>query len=147
LGTPLNYWQNLLQAPTKTSLTEQEGPAISSVVGQYSTGKKALANAPRGGGTTATAAELPFQEGGAITNLLQQQLQEYLNVLQPEAAQAITGIGQNLANLGLSEQQLGSQDLSALLSYNLGKRGQNVGILEAWIAGAQRAASAGTAGG
>ena len=116
---PLNYWQQLLKAPTLTSLTQQQGPAISSVIGQYSTGKKALANAPRGGGTTETAAELPFQESGAITGLLENQLQTDLTQLQPEAAQAISGIGQALSSLGLSELGISSQDLQALVSANL----------------------------
>lgn len=126
LGQPLDYWQKLLQPPTKTSLTEQEGPAISSVVGQYSTGKKALASAPRGGGTSATAAELPFQEGGAITGLLQNQLSNTLNTLQPEAANAISSIASTLSNLGLGELGLSAQDLSSLLNYATQRREQNI---------------------
>ena len=142
LGEPLDYWSNLLKSPTKTSLMEQEGPASSSVVGQYSTGKNALANAPRGGGTNATAAELPFQESGALTGLLQQQLQQYLNVLQPQAANAITGIGQLLSSLGLSEEQVSSGDLSTLVGNTTAQRGQTIGLLESWLQGAQNAAAA-----
>ena len=130
LGQPLDYWQKLLQKPTKASLTEQEGPAISSVVGRYSTGKKALASAPRGGGTSATAAELPFQEAGSITGLLQDQLSKTLNVLQPEAASAISSIASTLSGLGLEELGISSQDLQALMQYNLTHRAQNMGALE-----------------
>ena len=125
LANPLDYWQKLLQPPTKQSLTEQQGPAISSVIGQYSTGKKALANAPRGGGTTATAAELPFQESGAITGLLEQQLNTDVNQLQPEAAAAITGIAQSLSQLGLSELGISSQDLQALMANATQQRAQD----------------------
>lgn len=129
LGKPLDYWQKLLQPPTRTSLAEQQGPAIASVVGQYSTGKKALAQQPRGGGTSATAAELPFQEAGAITGLLEQQLAQTLNVLQPEAAKAISGIAETLSSLGFAELGLGSQDVTTLLSAEITKRGQNMQAL------------------
>jgi hypothetical protein len=129
LASPLDYWQKLLKPPTRTSLAEQQGPAIASVVGQYSTGKKALANQPRGGGTSATAAELPFQESGAITGLLEQQLQQYTNVLGPEAATAIGGISQMLSSLGLGELDLSSKDLSSLVQADLTKSAQKGNML------------------
>jgi hypothetical protein len=129
LATPLNYWQNVLKTPTRTSLLEQQAPAVSSVVGQYSTGRKALAQQPRGGGTAAISANLPFQESGAITGLLENQLSQDINVLQPEAASAITDIGKTLDQLGLSEMGLNSQDLTALVSAGLSKSSQTAGIL------------------
>jgi hypothetical protein len=129
LGKPLDYWQNLLKAPTRTSLLEQQAPAVSSVIGQYSTGRKAVSQQPRGGGTAATMANLPFQESGAITGLLENQLSQTLNVLQPEAAQAITQIGQTLDQLGLSEMGLNTQGLLGLISAEVAKGGQTAGLL------------------
>lgn len=125
LGKPLDYWQKLLEPPTRTSLLEQQAPVVSSVVGQYSTGRKSLAQAPRGGGTNAVAANLPFEESGAITDLLEKQLSQNLNVLQPEAANAITGIAGVLSSLGLSELGISSQDLQALIGAKLVQSGQN----------------------
>lgn len=129
LGKPLDYWQNLLKPPTRTGLLEQEAPVVSSVIGQYSTGKKALGQQARGGGTAATAANLPFEESGQITNLLQQQLSQQLNVLQPEAAKAITGIADTLSSLGLSELGLSSQDLQTLLTGKIASSGQSAQAL------------------
>jgi len=125
LGTSLDYWQKLLQPPTRQSLLERQGPAVSSVVGQYSTGKQALERLPRGGGTSATLANLPFQEAGDITGLIEGELSRYQNVLQPAAAQAVTGISELLSNLGLAEMGLSSKDLSSLIAGQLQKDEQN----------------------
>jgi hypothetical protein len=129
LGQPLDYWQKQLVPPTKQRLTEEAAPAIASVVGQYSTGKKALAQQPRGGGTSAVSAELPFQEAGTITGLIEQRLSQYTDVLQPQAANAITSIAETLSALGLSELGLSSQDLIAQMTADLTKRGQNMQAL------------------
>lgn len=125
LNQPLDYWKKILEPPTRTGLLEQEAPVVSSVVGQYSTGRKALAQAPRGGGTNAVSANLPFEESGAITGLLQNRLSDVLNTLQPEAANAITGISGILSSLGLSELGISSQDLQALIGAKIAQAGQN----------------------
>jgi hypothetical protein len=129
LGVPLDYWQNLLKTPTRQGLLEETAPAVSSVVGQYSTGKKSLTQLPRGGGTSATLANLPFQESGAITGLLEQQLEKKLNVIQPMAAEAITGIANSLSSMGLSELGLSSQSLATLIGKELAKSGQSAQAL------------------
>lgn len=142
LATPLNYWQNLLKAPTRTSLLEQQAPAVSSVIGQYSTGRKALSEQPRGGGTAAVAANLPFQESGQITGLLENQLSQDVNVLQPEAAQAVTQIGETLDQLGLSELGINTQSLMGLITAGLQKSGQTSGLLGSLGQGAGQIVSA-----
>lgn len=129
LGTPLDYWQKVLKPPTRTGLLEELGPAVSSVVGQYSTGRKALSALPRGGGTAATLANLPFQEAGDITGLIERQLAQKLNVLQPEAAQAITGISALLSSLGLEQAGLSSKDLEATISAAMERGKQNAAAL------------------
>lgn len=125
LGKPTDYWNKVLEPPTRTGLLEQEAPVVSSVVGQYSTGRKALAQAPRGGGTNSISANLPFEESGAITGLLQNRLSDVLNTLQPEAANALTGIAGILSSLGLSEMGLSQQDLQALIGAKIAQSGQN----------------------
>ena len=126
LGTPLDYWQNVLKTPTRQGLLEETGPVASSIVSQYSTGKKALGQLPRGGGTSAALANLPFQEAGDITALLERQLGKKINELQPEAARAITQIGQTLSGMGLEELGLSSQDLTQLIAAQITKRGQTM---------------------
>ena len=142
LATPLDYWQNLLKTPTRTSLLERTAPAVSSVVGQYSTGKKALTQLPRGGGTSAVAAELPFQQAGEVTGLLSNELKQQLDVLQPMAAEQISAIGKFIDTLGLSELGLTSESLATLIRGDLTKRGQDLSAVSAIIGSLAEAAGA-----
>lgn len=129
LEKPLDYWEKILKPPTRGELLEQTAPAVSSVIGQYATGRKALGQLPRGGGATAGLANLPFQEAGDITKLLEDQLAQRLNVLQPEAAQAITGISTLLSSLGLEEAGLSAQTLQATISAAMERGKQNAAAL------------------
>jgi hypothetical protein len=143
LGPALNYWQNLLQEaehPTRQALLEQEGPVVSSIISQYNTGKAAVAQQPRGGGKAAIMANLPFQESGAITGVLETQLQQIQNVLGPEAAQQIGAIGQFIDSLGLDELGLSSGNLATLISAGLARRGQNTELLNTYLQGMGQAA-------
>lgn len=135
LGKPLDYYANLLKPPTRESLTEQQGPAISSVIGQYETGKKAVSQQPRGGGTAATLANLPFEESGAITGLLENALTNYLNVLQPQGAAGITNIAGLLANLGTTETGQGANTLQNLEANAVARSAQNKALISQIIAG------------
>ena len=135
LGKPLDYWQNLLKTPTRQSILERTGPAVSSVVSQYDVGKRQVSQQPRGGGTSATLANLPFQESGAVTGLLENELKQVQDVLQPEAAKGITGIaedvtgfGQYLQTLGLSEASLAESGLSDLVWQSFQRQRQNFAI-------------------
>ena len=129
LGPSLDYWQNLLKQPTRQSILERVGPAVSSVVSQYDVGKRQVSQQPRGGGTSATLANLPFQESGAITGLLETELRQVQDVLGPEAATQIGDIGKFIDTLGLSELGLSSESLSSLIQAQLTRRGQNLGII------------------
>lgn len=106
-----------LVAGNRQSALEAAAPEVNSILSQYDTAKKSLSEfAPRGGGTNSKMADLPFQQSGAITNLL---------------AQERGTAAQNLAGLGVSEGALATSLLprdsgagSSLLNYALGNRAQ-----------------------
>lgn len=115
LGTAQDYLQSLLGGGQ--SAMEAAAPEINTILSQYDTAKRSLSQfAPRGGGTNATLAELPFKESGAITNLL---------------AGERGGAARSLASLGLGEAGTASSLLprpsgagSSLLQYGLGEQRQ-----------------------
>ena len=115
LGQTQNYLNSLLGGGQPAM--EAAAPEVNTILSQYDTAKKSLSEfAPRGGGTNARMADLPFQESGAITNLL-----------AGERGQA----AQSLASLGLGEGSLASSLLprdsgagSSLLNYALGNKAQ-----------------------
>lgn len=119
--TAQNYLKSLLGG--KQSAMEAAAPEVNTILSQYDTAKRQLGQmAPRGGGTNATLAELPFRESGDITKLL-----------AGERSNAAEG----LARLGLGEGGLASSLLprdtgagSSLLNYALGhsaQQGQTLG--------------------
>lgn len=116
LGTAQNFLQSLVGGG-RTSAMQAAAPEVNTILSQYDTAKKSLSQfAPRGGGTNAQLANLPFQESGAVTNLLAGE--------RSQAAQA-------LGSLGLGEGQLGSSLLprdtgagSTLLNYALQNKAQ-----------------------
>ena len=115
-GSVGNYLQSLLSGG-RTEAMQAAAPEVNTILSQYDTAKKSLSQfAPRGGGTNAQLANLPFQESGAITNLL-----------AGERSQA----AQNLTSLGLGEGSVASSLLprdsgagSSLLNYGLQNQAQ-----------------------
>lgn len=106
-----------LVAGNRTAAMQAAAPQVNSILSQYDTAKKSISEfSPRGGGTNSQLANMPFQESGAITNLL---------------AGERTNASQSLANLGGTEGALASSLLprdsgagSSLLNYALGNKAQ-----------------------
>lgn len=106
-----------LVSGNRQSSLEAAAPEVNSILSQYDTAKKSLSEfAPRGGGTNSKMADLPFQESGAITNLI-----------SGERGTAAS----NLAGLGVSEGGLASSLLprdtgagASLLNYALSNKAQ-----------------------
>lgn len=110
LGSPLSYYEGLL-GNRQEALTAA-APEISTLQGQYNTAARAVSEfSPRGGGRVAQSAELPFTKQSAI--------QDVINKQRPQAAQGVTQIGQILADLGLSQEQVAT----ALGNLGLGEQG------------------------
>ncbi len=92
---PLNYYSGILGGD-RQSMMETVAPEVNTILGQYDTAKRAVAeNAPRGGGANTTQANAPYALSGEITNLL--------NTVRPQAAAATTDIGKFLSTLGTTE--------------------------------------------
>ncbi len=92
---PLNYYSGILGGD-RQSMMETVAPEVNTILGQYDTAKRAVAeNAPRGGGANTTQANAPYALSGEITNLL--------NTVRPQAAAATTDIGKTLSALGTTE--------------------------------------------
>ncbi len=99
------------------------------VIDQYDAARKALAEfGPRGGGTTSASANSYTSEANALN--------EITSDAQSEARGLTAQLGTQLTGLGLSAEQLASQDLESVIRTILGresldteKRGQNLAAL------------------
>lgn len=111
LGTAQNYLQSLVGGG-KTAAMDAAAPEVNTILSQYDTAKKNLSQfAPRGGGTNSQLANLPFQESGAITNLLGSE--------RSNAAQLLSSLGLGEGGLGSSLLPRDSGAGSSLLNYGL----------------------------
>lgn len=103
LEQPINYFSKLLSGD-RQSMLSAVAPEVNSIVGQYDTAKRAAAQfSPRGGGRIQQLENLPYQQQGQITGLLEQ--------VRPEAAQALTKISGMLQQLGIDESALGASEI------------------------------------
>lgn len=117
LGAANRYYAPLLSG-NRQAMMEAIAPEANTIISQYDTAKRAASEfAPRGGGRTATLAELPFAESGAITNLL--------NTVRPNAAGATADIGKTYGALASSLLTRNTGAASSLLNYSLQSRGQS----------------------
>lgn len=92
----------------RQALIQATAPQRGRVIDQYSTAKKAIAEfTPRGGGQAASLNKLQGQEASDLADTT--------NTARTEGVQAATGLGAQLAGLGISEQQLASGDLSSII--------------------------------
>jgi hypothetical protein len=118
LAGPTNYYNQLLSG-NRAEMSAAEAPEINQITGQMQQQKQNISKfTPEGGGQTSLLSQLPFQQEGQVTNLLQQ--------ARPGAAQALTGIaglqgqlsGQTAQEaLGFTGQasQANATDIDALL--------------------------------
>lgn len=113
----MNYYQRLLSG-NRQDMMQAVAPEINSMNAQ-STG---LVNAqremmPRGGMSTAQTSMIPWQNRGAINNLLFS--------VRPQAASALGQLGGNMISQGLGAMGLGSGMTNSMLNYGLNARQQN----------------------
>lgn len=115
LGSVANYDLGILSG-NRNQILATESPEISSLLADYDRTRKAASQLqPRGGGRSALLNELPYKQVGDVNQLIQQ--------ARPRAAQQLAGVGAEQASIGLSEQELFSQNVGTTLSYLLGKGG------------------------
>jgi hypothetical protein len=122
LQPSLNYYSALLSGdPTATAAAI--APTTSGIMSQYDTAYKNLTdNAPQGGQRSGNIANLQGQEAGSVGSVIQN--------VQPQAAQALGGLGLGLAGAGTAEQGTGQSALAQSLASLLGMRGQDIGYSE-----------------
>ncbi len=117
---PLNYYSGILGGD-RQSMMETVAPEVNTILGQYDTAKRAVAeNAPRGGGANTTQANAPYALSGEITNLL--------NTVRPQAAAATTDIGKFLSTLGTTETGQAGNLINQNAWTQLGKGQQQAGM-------------------
>lgn len=111
------YYGPLLKGDRQQML-ESVAPEVNSILSQYDTAKRAVSEfSPRGGGRTATLADLPFRQAGDITTLLQR--------VRPESAKGMTDISQTKAALSGSFFPRGTSAAAQLLQNELQRRGMS----------------------
>ncbi len=117
---PLNYYSGILGGD-RQGMLETVAPEVNTILGQYDTAKRAVAeNAPRGGGSNTTQANAPYALSGEITNLL--------NTVRPQAAAATTDIGKTLSALGTTETGQAGNLINQNAWTQLGKGQQQAGM-------------------
>jgi hypothetical protein len=132
LQPSVDYWTKILSGDEKTQL-QAIAPQVQQIEAGYAGALAgASKNMARGGYASTIQANLPFQQAQDVSNVLAK--------LQPAAAQALVQAAQSqgsiaevqsriagtLAQLGLSETQLGQQIMQTLLQSLLAGRGQDV---------------------
>lgn len=118
LQGPLEFYQTLLGGD-RTALTETLAPEIGTVVGQFDTARKNIAQfAPRGGGRSAVLGESRFKVADIITQLLAKS--------RREAAGQVAAIGGQLGALGSSELATAGGIAGGTISSLLVRREQEI---------------------
>ena len=86
------------------------------VIDQYDTARRAVAQfAPRGGGTTSVMAQSQFDQAESLADIT--------SGAQRDATKSLASLGTSLAGLGLSAEQLASQDLNSIINALLAQQG------------------------
>lgn len=95
LKLPLDFWKKILSGDRQTMM-ETLAPEIGSVSAQYQGARRAASEfSPRSGGRAAGLQESRFKESGDILGMMEK--------ARPQAADAVTNIGQLMSQLGLGE--------------------------------------------
>ena len=126
-GPALDYWNSILSG-NKSQMESAIAPEKNDILSQYRAKRKQLAaSGSRSGGTNEAVAQSEFSQAGDVASLLQK--------LRPQAAAGESEIAGKIAQLGLGESEMGSQQWMAALqaATNLSqqgveKRGQDIGI-------------------
>lgn len=117
-GPSMNYFNEILSG-NKAQMESAVAPEKADILSQYRARRRNIAQqGARGGGTNEAVAASEFGEAGDVAKLLQR--------LRPEAAKESSDIAGKISQLGLSESQLGSEQMFAALSGLLQRRGQNI---------------------
>lgn len=130
LNQSLGYYESLAEGGQ--AATQAEGPQISSLASQYRQAANQISQfAPRGGGTSSTLEQAPYNLAGQITSLLQ--------TGQQTGASAVANIGQSLLSSGINLLGTGSGAASSsgslalssaqLTDQVLGSLGSSLGTL------------------
>lgn len=143
LTPALNYYQGIMAGGPDAMMALS--PEIQQTRNAFQSAKQQLATTgPMGGGRASAMAQLPFQQGAAISNLYSQArpaAAQQLAALGQAGAGGLAGLGlggaqglsqigqfglQNFSQLGLGEQGMARDLLGLILSGQLQRRGQNV---------------------
>jgi len=117
-GPALSYWNDILSG-NKSQMESAIAPEKSDILSQYRARRRSMAaSSPRSGGTNEAVANSEFAEAGDVASLLQK--------LRPQAAKESAGIAGQIGQLGLSESQLGNDQLFQSFAGALQQRGQNI---------------------
>ena len=125
---PMEYFNQILSG-NKSQMESAIAPEKNDILSQYRAKRKQLAaSGSRSGGTNEAVAQSEFSQAGDVASLLQK--------LRPQAAAGESEIAGKIAQLGLSESEMGSQQWMAALqaATNLSqqaveKRGQDIGMV------------------
>lgn len=118
LAPVLQYFQSLIGGDPQ-ALLQATRPERSRVMDQYDAARLAVSqSSPRGGGTNAVLAQSRFAEASDVANLTA--------TARRDATTQAANLGTTLTGLGLSADQLASQDLGTVLNGLLAAEGIDV---------------------
>lgn len=149
INPALNYWTNVLAGGPEAALALS--PEIQQIRASSEAAKRQLATTgPMGGGRASAMAQLPFQQGTAISNLYSQARPAAASALATQGIPALTGISNAYNSLAGTTNQAGAaqggigaglssnvfsgllgagnaagNNAANLLSYGLGRSAQN----------------------
>ena len=116
-GPALDYWNSILSG-NKAQMENAIAPEKDDILSQYRAKRKQLAaSGSRSGGTNEAVAQSEFSQAGDVASLLQK--------LRPQAAAGEADIAGKIAQLGLGESEMGSQQWMAALQAAVTQRGQD----------------------
>jgi len=126
LGQASDYFSDLLGSDP-AALMEATKAERGKVIDQYDTARQAITEfGPKGGGTTSALAQSRIAQANQLSDLMA--------TGRREAAQGIADIGQVIAGVGLTQEQIASADLNSVLDaaltregHDITKRGQTMG--------------------
>jgi hypothetical protein len=122
---PMEYFSQILSG-NKSQMESAIAPEKNDILSQYRAKRKQLAaSGSRSGGTNEAVAQSEFSQAGDVASLLQK--------LRPQAAAGESDIAGKIAQLGLSESEIGSQQWLASLQAAVGIRGQDFSLAGALI--------------
>lgn len=135
----VDYWSRILSGD-RGEIMNAVGPEVGRIAAGYQSAARQVGQfAPMGGGRSTLLAELPFQQNRDISSLIAG--------LRPQAAEKLSGIAAQLANLGLDAEQIIGALLQGIRSggselANIGMKSRGI-TAASTLAGAQGGAEIG----